>query len=509
MGTAAFFLLLTALGLNGASTGAENGVILQYFHWYLPADGSLWRQVRDEAPELAAAGFTALWLPPATKGAGGGLDVGYGAYDLYDLGEFDQKGSVRTKYGTREEYLAAIAELQAAGVQVYADVVLNHKGGADATERVRAVRVAPDDRDVELAGELWIDAWTRFDFAGRGGAYSDFKWRWFHFDGVDWAQNLGESGIFKLRGAGKDWDRPVDTEHGNYDYLLHADLDFDHPEVVAELESWGEWYLEQTGVDGFRLDAVKHVDYDFFPAWLGHLRDATGKELFTVAELWSYDVGKLHAYLAATGGAVSLFDAPLHRNFHRASTSGGFFDMRRILDDTLMEQQPARAVTLVENHDTQPCQALESPVAAWFKPLAYAIILLRAEGYPSVFYADYYGARYDACRPVEIPSQRAAIDRLLEARSRYAHGRQVDYLDHPDVVGWTRHGNADHPNGLAVLLSDGPGGVKWMDTGRGWTVFREISGRFATPVVTNRWGWGEFPVDGGSLSVWVGERASF
>ena len=50
-------------------------------------------------------------------------------------------------------------------------------------------------------------------------------------------------------------------------------------------------------------------------------------------------------------------------------------------------------MTLVENHDTQPMQALESPVADWFKPLAYSIILMRAEGYP-IFYPDYYGANY-------------------------------------------------------------------------------------------------------------------
>ena len=85
-----------------------NGVMMQYFHWYNPADGLLWNEVRSRATELAAAGITGIWLPPAYKGTGGGYDVGYGVYDMYDLGEFDQKGSVRTKYGTREEYLAAV-----------------------------------------------------------------------------------------------------------------------------------------------------------------------------------------------------------------------------------------------------------------------------------------------------------------------------------------------------------------------------------------------------------------
>src|SRR6056297_735292 len=95
-----------------------NGVMMQYFHWYTAADGSLWKQMAKDSSELVDAGFTALWLPPAYKGAAGANDIGYGVYDLFDLGEFDQKGSVRTKYGTREEYLNGIKAAQEAGLQV-------------------------------------------------------------------------------------------------------------------------------------------------------------------------------------------------------------------------------------------------------------------------------------------------------------------------------------------------------------------------------------------------------
>lgn len=49
-------------------------------------------------------GMTAVWLPPAYKAADGSEGVGYAVYDLFDLGEFDQKGSVRTKYGTKLEF---------------------------------------------------------------------------------------------------------------------------------------------------------------------------------------------------------------------------------------------------------------------------------------------------------------------------------------------------------------------------------------------------------------------
>ena len=88
---------------------------------------------------------------------------------------------------------------------------------------------------------------------------------------------------------------------------------------------------------------------------------------------------------------MSLFDIPLHYNFYRASISNGNFNMSHIFDGTLVESNPSKAVTFVDNHDTEPGQALESWVLDWFKPLAYALILLRKDGFPCVFYGDYYG----------------------------------------------------------------------------------------------------------------------
>ena len=88
--------------------------------------------------------MTLFQLPPVYK-AMATDDVGYGVYDLFDLGEFDQKGDVRTKYGTLDELRELIETLHKEDIEVYADVVLNHKAGADFTEEFEVVQV--DDEE--------------------------------------------------------------------------------------------------------------------------------------------------------------------------------------------------------------------------------------------------------------------------------------------------------------------------------------------------------------------------
>ncbi len=491
---------------------ACNGTMMQYFHWYLPADGALWKQVSSAAPDLAELGITALWLPPPFKGAGGINDAGYGVYDLYDLGEFHQKGSIRTKYGDRSEYLDALRAARAAGLQVYADIVFNHRGGADDAEWVKAVRVRKEDRSREFTldyDDYWIEAFTVFNFPQRRGKYSDFTWNWELFDGVDFAANFPrETGVvFKFHQRGKDWAKMVSGELGNYDYLMFSDIDMNHPAVRTELGNWGKWFLDQTGVDGFRLDAVKHIQFSFFWYWLEQMRRHARRPLFAVGEYWNPDnVEELHAYIQGTHGCMSLFDAPLHRNLHEASRSGGRYDMRRILDNTLTSQQPALAVTLVDNHDTQPCQALESWVDWWFKPLAYALILLRAEGYPCVFYPDLCGAEYEDKAHHILLAPIPGLARMIAARSRFAFGAQHDYFDHEHIIGWTREGEEGRPgSGLAVILSDGHGGSKWMHVGQAHRgkIFADYLENVSGNVTINEYGWGEFYCAGGSVSVWL------
>ncbi len=503
-----------------------NGTILQCFHAYLsanifgstgePAGGTLWQQIAREASTLARVGFSALWLPPMTKASGGAADVGYSAYDLYDLGEFDQCGSVATKYGDRTQLLSAIAAAHSAGLQVYGDVVLHRKHGGDGIELLEGTLVAWRDRNRAMAPTQPIKVHSQFTFPGRGQRYSDMTWRGEHFQLANHnclaATPSKKRPLYRLKP--KPFSTEIDVRLVTQMSRLACELDLEMPEVAQALNEWGQWLLQTTGVNGLRLDGAKHMSTSFVREWVQRLRagkaaQALKSPLFVMGDCWSDRVNDLHWYIAKTEGQISLFDVPLHYNFHRASRQKGYYDLRNILKGTLMEEQPTLAITFVDNHNSQPRQLLESPVEDWFKPLAYALILLRQEGYPCVFAADYWGASYTESLPtgdiceVRLPSHHAILERLMFARSHHAYGLQYDYFEQHNIIGWTRLGSSQHPQAMAVVISNGQGGAQWMQAGRPNTRFVDITGHSREPVWTNDDGWAAFGCPRRSVSVWV------
>jgi alpha-amylase len=106
-----------------------------------------------------------------------------------------------------------------------------------------------------------------------------------------------------------------------------------------------------------------------------------------------------------------------------------------------------------------------------------------------------------------MPSHRFLIDRFLLARTHWAYGRQIDYFDHFNTIGWTRLGSERHPHTLAVLLSDGDTGRKWMEVGKANTTYRDLTGHIREAITTNADGWAEWRCPGGSVSVWVEQQA--
>ena len=102
-----------------SGTRAFSEVMLQYFN-------TDWREIAEKMPELAEAGYDSLWLPPPTKGSGG-LSVGYDLFDPFDLGGREQRGTVRTLYGTEADLLYLLEVAHRFGIRVYFDNIMNHR----------------------------------------------------------------------------------------------------------------------------------------------------------------------------------------------------------------------------------------------------------------------------------------------------------------------------------------------------------------------------------------------
>jgi alpha-amylase len=495
----------------------QNKTLIQFFEWYCPADGNHWKRFANETRNLLSLGITAAWLPPAYKGTRGDSSEGYDVYDIYDLGEFDQKGSVRTKYGTKEEYIKAVNDARTAGLKVYVDVVLNHMGGAEQTEKIKVKKVDPANR-LEFTGEeMEIEAYTRFSFPGRKGRHSSFEWNHECFTGIDHAIGYDEPAIYSIINSyGEEWEPLVHDEKGNFDYLILNDIETRNPAVREELKRWAKWYYETVPFDGVRLDAVKHINPSFFIEWLDYLRKEVCPGLFALGEYWlSDDLPVLLKYIDATDGRMSLFDAPLHHNLSEASILKEKYDLRKIFHESLVAVRPELAVTFVDNHDTQPLQSLEEYTEQWFKPQAYALILLREKGYPCVFYADLYGTRYYGKDKEEKECDVTILaltdlPALMTLRKEVAYGEQEDYFDNANCIGWTRKGIKERPrSGCAVLISNNPA-VRYnkrMNMGNEFAsaVFHDYLGNETQRVRLDKNGVGEFWVQPASVSVWVRE----
>lgn len=495
-----------------------NGTCMQFFEWYCASDGHHWNRFRDEAPTLVSMGVTAVWLPPAFKGTRGDHSEGYDVYDIYDLGEFDQKGTVRTKYGTKDEYVKAITSAREAGLHVYVDIVLNHMGGTEEIERIKVRKVNPDNRLEFTSDEMEIDAYTKFTFPGRGGKYSNFVWDYHCFTGLDYAADLNDSSIYSIVNEyGDDWEPVSHDEKGNFDYLILNDIETRNPAVREELKRWIKWYYETCPFDGVRLDAVKHINPSFFIEWLDYVRKEIKPDLFALGEFWLSDnLAALLKYIEITEGRMSLFDAPLHHNIVAASLEKDNYDLRKIFDNTLVKVRPDLAVTFIDNHDTQPLQSLEEFTDYWFRPLAYALILLRHDGYPCIFYPDLYGSCYKGKNKKEedcditiaaIPSLRS----LVWARKIYSYGEQADYFDDPRCIGWVRYGHDEVPgSGCVVLISnnftDRMGKEMSCGEKQAGKTYYDFLGHCPEKVTLDETGKGYFMVEPFSVSVWVVEN---
>lgn len=240
------------------------------------------------APRLKAAGFNAIWIPPAYKNASPDF-VGYMPFDNYDLGDKRQKGNghpmndrLRTRVGTKDDLLRMIAVMHANGIEVLHDVVLNHNGDAGGGVQTfgapgaagQAGAGGQDPASASMAtasgfknfryvsyaspaiNETANDYWTRSgrwaknfqNFYSCNSGCNDINAMYWgpdiNYEASAFGQssNIPTTGTATINGITRNFYNPTQTNN----YMLNNSRD------------WLLWLKKQTGSDGWRWDAVKH-----------------------------------------------------------------------------------------------------------------------------------------------------------------------------------------------------------------------------------------------------------
>jgi alpha-amylase len=512
-------------------------------------ESNLWEYIAAEkAEQIYKDGFTHVWLPPMSKGFSfAGYNSGYAVYDRYDLGEFYQMGRVRTKYGFRHHLEDAVDALHKRKISVIADVVMNHMMGSDdpmtkeiaigyKTDNAKIKAADPVNYDIhinynrvtetipagtEVTTHLnfdFMNEWdakgaqqdfdvkgTKYSVAGpRGTTYSDFVWTPDFFDGQE---NHGVYYHFKgkeLDSVNMFGDMPSGSsswyEAIRSDIVMGADIDLQHPKVQDELISWSKWLIDEIGFDGFRVDAVRHMDHEFLKRWAwesrSHLRDTGRSDALIFGENWDGYAERLDAYLKGQGGALryedgmspynyrgldnamSLFDVPLHFDFQKiAGENSEFLDISQLPDRGLLAKAPNQAVTFVDNHDTVPTEMLHSYIPLHTKYQAYTYILLNTRGTPCVFYRDLYKGnalprnRQQPYVNTNSDEMYHNISRLVKLRNEYAYG-DMNYYRGYQILG-ARLGGRNYNGGLVYLIKNNNGPTNSLyipDDGKKWTL---------------------------------------
>lgn len=386
-------------------------VMMQAFYWDCPqAENKVhgwWRHVTDKIPSLKASGVCALWLPPVHKAANlSGPSMGYDPYDYFDLGEFNQKGSIPTLFGTRPELQVLIDTAHAQDMQVYADMVLNHNSGGDAQEN------NPFDSGLN-------QRWTKFNPASKR-----FPRDWQHFHPSRYETTDGMS-------------------FGDMPDLCHR-----HPHVYANLMDLAIWLVEEIGFDGFRYDFVKGYGTWLIKSIQEYRYTRGGREIrpYGIAENWSGE-REISDWLADANAwsdnPVDAFDFPLRYALKDLCDSFGYDLTNLCGGNKLYCARPLSAVTFVDNHDFR---GGDTPEIVSDKLLAYSFILTH-EGYPCVYWKDYFNYG------LAMSGTPNGIDALMGAHNAFAGGpTRHHHVDHSLYI-MQRTGWEEKP-GLVYLLNN-------------------------------------------------------
>lgn len=255
------------------------------------ACGGTLRGITDHLHYIKNLGCTALWLSPVFENN----DDAYHGYAIQDYTEIDKR------FGTKEDLAALVDAAHGLNMRVFLDIVLHH------------------------SGNNWSYPGDHEYYYYNGVVFPFGKWR---FEDKPSPVELRNPDLYARKGQMRNFDSYPETREGDFATLKTFRND-DSPEALYVQEILTKihcYWIRETDVDGFRLDAVKHMGEKTISQFCSHIREYAYKlgkrnfflfgELVGPEELYNKYIGPKTAVqvedTAIYYGLNSVLDYPLY-----------------------------------------------------------------------------------------------------------------------------------------------------------------------------------------------------
>ncbi|TFC16290.1 pullulanase-type alpha-1,6-glucosidase [Cryobacterium algoritolerans] len=437
--------------------------------------------LRSSLDYIQGLGTTALWLTPSfmnnpVQGSGVNASAGYHGYWITDFTRIDPH------LGTNADLEALIADAHARGIKVFFDIITNHTADLidnaqkkysyidKATSPYRtAAGVAFDPSDYAGKADFPVLDTTSFPYTPTLSAENA------HRKVPAW---LNDPTLYHNRGNSTfEGESALDGDFSGLD-----DLMTENPAVVnGFIDIYKTWV--DLGIDGFRIDTVKHVNLEFWQTWSTAVRDyarSKGKpDFFMFGEVYDADAAKTSPYVRGTDlSSVLDFGFQSQATSFAAGNSAKGLSQLFAGDDryTTPHSNAYALPTFLGNHDMGRIgsflKSTDSPVQR--DKLAHELMFL-TRGQPVVYYGDEQGF--------------AGAGGDKDARQSLFASKVTDYTNQPLITGETagsvdRFGTAaplyTHISALSKLRKDHPALAtgaqieRYTDTGAGIYAFSRV-----------------------------------
>lgn len=351
-------------------------------------------------PYIKSLGFTAIWVTPVVRQLPVAPDGSSAAYHGYWGAGFDQ---VDPHWGTIKSFQDLVVSAHQQGLKIILDIVVNHTADViqykDGSTYISGNQSPYRDAKGKVFDPTKVAGTSKFPALSLAKSFPHSPYVYPIYKNIKSPAWLNDLRNYHNRG-----DSTFSGESSQWgDFYGLDDLFTENPVVVKGMvQLWTKW-ISDTGLDGFRIDTARHVNPEFWKAFIPAIQSAAlakGKSSFPI---WGevYDTDPINtSWWVVHGGLPSVLDFPLQDRIYNFVTRGATNSLAMLFNNddyyTTANSNAATLGTFLSNHDMGRIGgALNSRgqtpnVVLKQDELAHAL-LFALRGSPIVYYGDEVG----------------------------------------------------------------------------------------------------------------------